>query len=154
MTQNIITGREEDKIRELTTGFLVDDSRGKLVTTYDFAKMGGAVSTIHLPGRIPAGAKVTMAYADVLSALTSSGSTAEVAVNVGSAALQAAAAVSGAPWSTVGLKDLSADPVPGTESGYLEPTNTSAFGVSIVITVEALTAGKVMFVVHYDVTEV
>lgn len=149
MSISHLTGYEESVV-ETSVGATARG--GKLITEYNFTRHGGAIGTISLPGVIPPGAKVWQAYSDVITVPV--GATAEIAVNVGSAALQVAAAINGAPWSTVGLKDLSADPVPGTESGYLEPTNTVPFTVNFVISVAALTAGRVIFVVHYDVTAV
>lgn len=76
---------------------------------YSFAADGGAIGTIALSGAtgIPSGSLICAAYIDVRTALT--GGAATVALQIESAGdVQAAAAISGAPWSTTGVKLSSA----------------------------------------------
>lgn len=113
---------------------------------YSFARHGGATSTIALTGGtgIPSGAIVIAAYIEVVTPPTSGGA-ATIAVQVESAAdVQAAAAVSGAPWSTAGVKLSSA------RTFATAPIKTTADrDVSIVIATAALTAGAFRVYVVY-----
>jgi len=123
------------------------------VGEYDFAVDGGAVSTITLrsPANlstgndIPNGSVITGGYIEVDTAFTSAGGTATVAVNSQAAGdLLAAAAVSGAPFSTTGRKDI----VPvGTAATGIK--TTAARSIAFTIAVQALTAGKGRVVVFY-----
>lgn len=105
---------------------------------YSFAVDGGAVSTIALTGGtiIPSGAILLAAYIEVVTPPTSGGA-ATIAVQVESAGdVQAAAAVSGAPWSTTGVKLSSA------RTFAAAPVKTTAArDISIVIATATLTAG-------------
>ena len=105
---------------------------------YSFAADGGAVSTIPLTGGlvIPSGAILLAAYLEVVTPPTSGGA-ATIAVQVESAGdIQAAAAVSGAPWSTAGVKLSSA------RTFAAAPVKTTADrDISIVIAAATLTAG-------------
>jgi hypothetical protein len=121
---------------------------------YDFATDGGAISTIALRGGdapLPSGAIVTDALIVVETPLT--GASATVAVQVESAAdVQAAAAVSGAPWSTAGKKRGSA--LTATTAPVV---TTAARNPSIVVAAGNLTAGKFKLILtwfQYDSTEV
>lgn len=111
---------------------------------YDFATEGGAVGDITLRGdAVPSGAIVTDVLIHVDTVLTSGGS-ATVAIKLeGAADMNAADAISGAPWSTTGAKrgDLDADTA---------PVKTTAQR-SIVATVgtAALTAGKFSVIIEY-----
>lgn len=113
---------------------------------YSFAVDGGAVGTIALSGAtgIPSGAIILAAYIEVTQALTSGGA-ATVALQVESAAdVQAAAAVSGAPWSTTGVKLSSA------RTFATAPIKTTAArDISAVIAAAALTAGAFRVYVIY-----
>lgn len=114
---------------------------------YSFATDGGAVSTITLrsaDGPIPAGSRVLGGYIEVDTAPTSGGA-ATISVGVEAAAdLQAAAAISGAPWSTLGHKDIIPD---ATGSTVVELT--AARSPSIAIAAAALTAGVFNVVLIY-----
>lgn len=117
----------------------------------DFAVDGGAVSSITLRaadvngGTVPIGSVITSGYVDVLTALTSSGGTATVALTLeGAGDLVAAAAVSGAPWSTTGRKSI----VP-VATGATAVKTTAARALTATIAVQALTAGKLRVVVFY-----
>ena len=119
------------------------------VGEYDFATDGGAVSTITLRGsgalgsQIPPGAVSTGGYVEVDTAVTSGGA-ATVAITTGEGAgdLVAAAAVSGAPWSTTGRKSI----VPAG-TGATSVKTSAARTLSAVIATAALTAGKFRVVV-------
>lgn len=133
-------------IIEGTTGF--KEASGE----YDFVVDGGAVSTItlrsaggaSLGNTLPAGSVVTGGYIEVDTALTSGGS-ATVAVSVESAGdLQAAAAFSGAPWSTTGRKSVTP-----AFTGATGVKTTVARSVTITIATAALTAGKFRVVLYY-----
>lgn len=105
---------------------------------YDFAVDGGAVGDIALTAGapIPSGAYVLGCYIEVDTVPTSGGA-ATIALKVESAGdLQAAAAITGAPWSTAGRKV-------GSLTLTSAPLKTTA-ARNIVATVgtAALTAGK------------
>lgn len=107
---------------------------------YSFAVDGGAVGVIALSGAtgIPSGAIVTRSWIEVTTAPTSAGA-ATISVGVeGAADIQAAAAISGAPWSTTGVK-----------TGSATFKTTAARDVSITIGIAALTAGVFRVYVEY-----
>lgn len=119
---------------------------------YDFAVDGGAASTITLrsaPGYsvgndIPIGAIIVGGFVEVDTALTSGGA-ATVAVNSeGAGDLVAAAAVSGAPWSTTGRKDIVPD-----NTGSTAVKTTVQRRIAMTVATAALTAGKARVVVYY-----
>lgn len=113
---------------------------------YDFAVDGGAVGNIALRGEnavIPSGAIITDVLIDVETLLTSGGA-ATVALKAESAAdLNAADAISGAPWSTATAKrgDLDADTAP--------VKTTANRTITATVAVAALTAGKFKVYVTY-----
>lgn len=122
------------------------------VGEYDFVVDGGAVSTIPLrtPGgsalgsEIPAGSVIMGGYIEVDTAVTSGGG-ATVALNSeGAGDLQAAAAVSGAPWSTTGRKDIVPD-----ATGSTTVKTTAKRTLAATIATATLTAGKFRVVVFY-----
>jgi hypothetical protein len=104
---------------------------------YDFAVLGGAVSTIPVVGTaiIPANAVILEAGVDVVTIPTSGGA-ATVAVQVeGAGDIIAAAAITGAPWSTTGRKSA----IP--QNFGTSARTTVARDVSVVVATAALTAG-------------
>lgn len=111
---------------------------------YDFATDGGAVGDITLRGdTIPSGAILVNAVLDVDTALTSGGA-ATVAIKVESAAdINAADAISGAPWSTATPKHadftFASAPIVTTASRSIVATVATA----------ALTAGAFKVYVFY-----
>lgn len=125
------------------------EGTGRLKTIrgeYDFAVDGGAVSTITLRGDngIPAGSYILGGFIEVDTAVTSGGA-ATVAVTVESAGdVLAAAAVSGAPWSTTGRKSV----IP-VFTGATTLKTTVARSVTITVATAALTAGKFRVVLVY-----
>lgn len=118
--------------------------RRMAVGLYDFGTDGGAVGDITLRGdTIPSGAIITDVLIHVDTALTSGGS-ATVALKAESAAdLNAADAISGAPWSTTGAKrgDLTATTAP--------VKTTAARAIVATVATAALTAGKFSVYVSY-----
>jgi len=136
---------ERGRVTEGTAGY----GRGEIKTyraDYSFAADGGAVSTIGLSGTtgIPSGAVILAAYLDVTTALTSGGA-ATVALQIESAAdVQAAVVISGAPWSTTGVKLSSA-----RTRAAVPIATTAARDVSAVIGAAALTAGAFRVYVEY-----
>lgn len=115
------------------------------VCLYDFAVDGGAVGDIALRGDsvIPSGAIITDVLIHVDTALTSGGSATVAIKSEGAADLNAADAISGAPWSTTGAKrgDLTATTAP--------VKTTAARTVTATVGTAALTAGKFSVYVSY-----
>ena len=154
MSQTGTTGREESLPDAMpAAGRRYTDENQKQVAkyTYDFARLGGVLSdTLYLDGpEIPANAIITNSYMRVITALVGSGATVAVSL-VAANDIQTAAAISGAPWSTTGLKDTT-EPEPGTESGYI--TTTARCRLYAAITGAALTAGKFHVVLSYDLVK-
>jgi hypothetical protein len=115
---------------------------------YDFAVDGGAVGDIDLTSsaQIPAGAYITHGFVEVDTAVTSGGA-ATVAVKVeGAADIVAAAAVSGAPWSTTGRKSV----VPAA-TGTTSVKTTAARKIQATVATADLTAGAFDVVLFYVV---
>lgn len=113
---------------------------------YSFAVEGGAVSTIALTGSsvLPAGAVILAAYIEVVTAPTSGGA-ATITVQAENAGdVQAAAAISGAPWSTLGMKLSSARTRAAVPLKLTAPSD-----ISIVVATAALTAGVFRVYVEY-----
>lgn len=123
---------------------LIEASRRTATAHYDFAVDGGAVGDIALRGqKIPQGAIITDVLIDVDTVLTSGGA-ATVALKAESAAdLNAADAISGAPWSSTGAKrgDLTATTAP--------VKTTAERTVTATVAAAALTAGKFSVIVSY-----
>lgn len=112
--------------------------------SYAFATDGGAVGDITLRGdQIPAGAVLLDSLIKVDTALTSGGA-ATVAIKVeGAADVNAADAISGAPWSTTGAKrgDLTATTAP--------VTTTARRSITATVATAALTAGAFSVAIAY-----
>lgn len=114
---------------------------------YDFAADGGAIGdiTISSTGVLPAGAYITSGFVEVDTAVTGAG--ASVAVNVeGAGDIVAAAAISGAPWSTTGRKSI----VPAG-TGATSVKTTAARSIVATVSAAALTAGAFDVVLQYVV---
>jgi hypothetical protein len=125
---------------------ILTDDQGPYVYNYDFSRDGGSQGSIALSpssgsqgGNLPSGFVITGAILEVITPLDSAGHTATVALSSGESAgdLQAATIVSGAPWSTTGLKALTA---------LLKTTGSDA--PAMVVAVQDLTAGK--FMLHIE----
>jgi hypothetical protein len=114
---------------------------------YSFAVDAGAVGPITLrsnDGAIPNGSIVVGGFLDVTGAFTTSAS-GEAAIAVNSAGdLVAATVVSGAPYSTTGLKDLVVD-----ASGSTAIKLTADRSPTLTISVGAITAGICRLVLFY-----
>lgn len=113
---------------------------------YDFAVDGGAVGDIDLTStaQIPAKAVILGGFVEVDTALTSGGS-GTMAVKVeGAADIVAAAAVSGAPWSTTGRKSV----VP-VFTGATTVKTTAARKIQATVGTADLTAGAFDVVLFY-----
>lgn len=118
----------------------------RAIGLYDFAVDGGAIGDITLRGdTIPSSAVITDALIDVTTVLTSAGA-ATVAIKAeGAADINAADAISGAPWSTAGAKraDLTATTAP--------VKTTAARSLVATVGTAALTAGKFTVAVEFVV---
>lgn len=114
---------------------------------YDFTIDGGAVSTIVLrsdDGPIPAGSYISQAVVDVLTLFTTgAGATAALTIEAAGDVV-AATIVSGAPYSTTGLKSTV---LVGTGATMIKTTVSRS--PSIVVAVGAITAGKLRLVLEY-----
>ncbi len=114
------------------------------VGLYEFALDGGAVGDIVLRGdTLPSGAIIVDALIHVDTAVTSGGSATLAIKTEGAADINAADAVSGAPWSTTGAKraDFTATTAP--------IKTTAARSITATVATAALTAGKFTVVVWY-----
>lgn len=112
---------------------------------YSFATDGGAIGDIVISstGLIPANAYITGGFMQVDTAPTGAG--ASVAVKVeGAADIVASAAISGAPWSTTGFKDIVPD-----STGSTVVKTTAARSITITVADVALTAGIFDVVLYY-----
>jgi len=112
---------------------------------YDFATDGGAVSDITLRGdTIPSGALIVSAYI-VVDTVPTSGGAATVAIKTeGAADINAADAISGAPWSSTGVKR--ADALVAANTGV---KTTAARSIVATVATATLTAGKFSVLVEY-----
>jgi hypothetical protein len=118
-----------------------------LKCTYDFAVDGGAIGDINLIGAtdIPSGALLRDAVINVLTVPTSGGAP-TIAIYAESAAdIQAAAAISGAPWSTTGYKAASA-----LKAGANPIKTTAARDIKATIATATLTAGKFEIILTFE----
>ena len=99
---------------------------------------------------LPAHAIIVGGFFDVNTAFTSAAGTAEIAIHVeGAGDIQAAAPVSGAPYSTIGRKAI----VP--KANTPESTGvkaTVARQITATVSVQALTAGKLTGFLYYVVS--
>lgn len=115
---------------------------------YDFSVDGGAIGDIDLTRSavIPAGAYVIGGWVEVDTVPTSGGA-ATVAVKVeGAGDIVAAAAISGAPWSSTGRKDIVPD-----FTGSAVVKTTAARKIQATVATAALTAGVFDVVLFYVV---
>lgn len=114
------------------------------VGLYDFATDGGAVGDITLRGgSIPSGAIIIDALLHVDTAPTSAGAATVAVKTEGAADINAADAITGAPWSTTGAKraDLTATTAP--------VKTTAARSIVATVGTAALTAGRFKVYVTY-----
>ncbi len=117
--------------------------------TYDFSVVGGAISTIILPGadEIPSGAIVTGILVDCRTIVTGAGG-ATVAITGGGLTLIAADTLANQELDETGVAWLAAG---GTESTavYVPQKATSSAPIKAVVAVGALTAGIFDVYVQY-----
>lgn len=132
----------------ISGGQVIEGARqrsGRSNFLYSFAVDGGAVGTITLRGDpIPNGAVVRGGYINVATVPTGAGATISAGIEA-AADLQAAAAISGAPWSTTGRKSITP-----AWSGATAILLTADRNVAIVVAVAALTAGIFNVVVDWQ----
>lgn len=147
MSQNPISGVEESEVVESSVGVSTRKRHARYV--YNFNRLGGAVSTITLVGPVlPNDAIIKDAYIEVITPPTSGGG-ATIALGFESTTdVNAADAISGAPWSAAGIVDADGLEL-GTESGYIKLTSAQALRATI--GTAALTAGLFYVFVEYDV---
>lgn len=108
--------------------------------TYDFSVNGGAISGIDLGPVIPKNAVITSCITDVVTPMTSGGS-ATVALAVGGVTLKSATAFDDAAYT-------------GVDSHLSSPAKTNANDrLTFTIATATLTAGKVIIILDYVVTE-
>lgn len=123
---------------------LAQGRRRTAYAEYSFASEGGAVGDITLRGdSIPSGAVIIDALLHIDTALTSGGA-ATVAIKVESAAdINAADAISGAPWSTTGAKraDFTSTTAP--------VKTTASRNIVATVATAALTAGAFKVLLTY-----
>lgn len=125
-------------------------ARQTLKYTYDFDSQGGATGDITLQGEpLPQAAIVWGGVVDVIEAITSGGSaTAGISTSQSADDIVADAAVSGAPWSTTGLKAIV--PAQAYDSAI---KMTADRAPKLVITTADLTAGKFNLFIEYFLSE-
>jgi hypothetical protein len=143
-------------VKEQIMGWVAGDNDGFPIGglktkkyTYSFAVNGGAQGDIALTannGTIPAGAFVVEAFAEVTTPPTSGGAATIAVKIVGAADVNAADAISGAPWSAAGLKRL--DKLGAADAGL---KLASAASPVITVATADLTAGVINFYVRYFV---
>lgn len=123
-----------------------------LTAEYDFAVDGGAISTITLRGgagdaqgnELPNGSVVEGGYIEVLTGFTTgTGATASLDSEA-AGDLQAAAVVSGAPWSTTGRKSITP-----AFTGATTVKTSAKRNLTLTVATGTITAGKARFVVFY-----
>lgn len=124
---------------------LPSEREGVARARYNFAKDGGVAGDIVLEGdAIPSGATILDTLIEVVTPPDSAGHTATIALKAQSAAdLQAAKAVSEAPWSAAGPKR-------GSLTATSTPILTTARRkITATVATQALTAGKFTVYVRY-----
>lgn len=111
---------------------------------YSFAADGGAIGSINLlPSSLPSGAIILGGYLEVTTVPVGPG--ASIGISSEAAGdLVAPAAISGAPWSTVGRKSI----IP-VFTGASSIKLTAARNIAAVISAAALTAGAFRVAVYY-----
>jgi hypothetical protein len=154
MSQNPITGVEETLTYETTVGPVYQNGQKmSFEYTYDFAKQGGAIGTIFLPGRpMPKGFIVTGAsFIDVIAAVTSGGA-ATVSLGVESAVdIRTAQTLATAPaLSAIAVVDLATNPAFAEETTFIKTTVVRR--PLMTIAAFALTAGKFVLVIEGNIS--
>lgn len=113
---------------------------------YDFADDGGAQGDIDLMGvaGLPNGAIVVGGLLEVTTALASAGAATAALKVEGAGDIVADVAISGAPWSSAGLKDIVPD-----MSGSAAVKTTAPRDIVLTVGVADLTAGAFTVVLLY-----
>jgi len=150
MTQNIITGVEDQHISETTVGPVYEGNRKmSFIYTYDYGKSGGAVGAQYLSGPpMPKNFVITGAsFLDVIAAVTSGGAATvslgvETATDIRTAQLLATAPALNAP----GRVDLATNPVITEETTFIK--TTAQRRPLMTIAAADLTAGKFVLVIE------
>ena len=118
----------------------------RATATYSFARDGGAVGTINLPGDVvPSGSTVLGGYIDVTTVLTSAGAATAGAQVEAAGDLQPAVVVTGAPWSTTGRKSITP-----AFTGATSLRTTADRSIALAVGTAALTAGAFTVVLFYQ----
>lgn len=140
-TGNVLPGRSPSLADMIAPG-AIKCARAK----YSFADDGGAAGDIVLLSeKLPVGAVVLFGYLQVDTAPTSGGA-ATVAIKLQAAGdIVAAAAISGAPWSTTGKKSI----IPVATGATAVTVATSAKQITATIATADLTAGIFEVVLFY-----
>ena len=115
---------------------------------YDSSAAANTTVAAHGTGvTLPANAMVVGGFFDVKTAFTSAGGTATIAISVeGANDIQTAAAVSGAPYSTINRKAIT--PKANTPESTSVKT-TAAREITCTVAVQVLTAGKLTGYLYY-----
>lgn len=140
------------------SGTIMDRTKNIMVAVYDFAVLGGAISTIPLvddqgnPAVLPQGAYVTNVVAHVITACVGVSGTLSLGTNLAASVVDLVAATAVASL-TIGA-NIAGVPV-GTAATWKGPI-TAVGGNNIVaaIATTPFTAGKVYFVVEYIVLNI
>lgn len=119
---------------------------------YDFAVDGGAISAITLRasptdimgGTVPSGSYIEGGFIEVLTGFTT-GTAATMAISIeGANDIQTATIVSGAPYSTTGIKTITP-----AFTGATVVKTTAARSIVATIATGTVTAGKLRVVLYY-----
>jgi hypothetical protein len=114
---------------------------------WDFAVDAGAIGSTNMTSiQIPSGAVIVSGYVEVNTAATSGGAGTLAITVEGAGDIVAAAAVSGAPWSTTGRKSV----IP-VATGATSVKTTAARYIVATIAAATLTAGQVDVVLFYTI---
>lgn len=160
MTREGVTAIGAGKVTEAMLAVPTADglNAGRIArVTYDFATDGGAISTIGLGVTIPDNALIRRAWYEVITTFTSATDAATIALNIPTDGdlIDAIAISAGTNVWDEGLHDIvnAANVAEDVDAptGYLKLTG--AREVSLVIAVEAVTAGKAIFFIDYVVSE-
>jgi len=136
-------------------GEAVHKTKCMLVAVYDFAVLGGAVSTINLlddnsnAALLPVGAVVTEVVCAVLTTVTSGGS-ATVSCDLLVAADLMAATAKASLVQTAGSQYTLGKPVMSDVTKFVGPVSAvGGSNVTVTIGTAALTAGKIKYFISY-----
>lgn len=151
MTQNIITGSNQNFISETTIGPVYEDGiKRSFAFEYNFAKQGGAIGTLYLNGDpLPKDFIVTGAsFIDVVT-LVASGGAATVSLGLLTATdIRTAQTLSTAPALNAAARvDLATNPAFAEETTFIKTTAASTRPLMTIASFD-LTAGKFYLVIE------